>query len=52
MELFERIIAKVVGQEISVEEQQEVAGGMIDACRATGGHYSYIEPGYTACDYE
>jgi len=54
MELIERIIAKVVGQEITVEEQQEVAGGKIDACTATGGHYSAAgaDDRYSVCDWE
>jgi len=42
MELIQRIIANVVGQEITVAEQQEVAGGMIDVCKATGGYYTAI----------
>lgn len=53
MELIERIISKVVGKEITVEEQQEVAGGMIDVCKATGGHYTAAGAGeqYLECDY-
>ena len=54
MELIQRIISKVAGQEISVEEQQEVAGGMIDVCKATGGYYTSvgdIDGRIMECDY-
>jgi hypothetical protein len=50
MELIERIISKVVGKEITVEEQQEVAGGRIDVCLSDGGYYTPREWG-SVCDY-
>ena len=52
MELIERIIAKVVGQEISVEEQQEVAGGQVDICGLADGWTTRIQGGVPVCDHD
>jgi hypothetical protein len=51
MELIERIMSKVVGKEISVEEQLEVAGGQVDICEQSDGWTSYFQGGMPICDH-
>ena len=51
MNVVERILSKVVGQDITAEELAEISGGMIDICQAAGG-YGTIEDGANAtCDF-
>jgi len=54
MELIERIMSKVVGKEIRVEEQLEVAGGRQDICTATNGYPTMVDSDPSAavlCDH-
>jgi hypothetical protein len=53
MEIVARILSKVVGQEVSVEEMELVAGGRIDSCIPTGGYHTANDDlvGGGQCDY-
>ncbi len=37
MEIIERILGKLVGEEVKVEEMELIAGARIDACTSIGG---------------
>jgi hypothetical protein len=55
MELFERILAKNVGAEMSKEETEAVSGGQIDHCTATNGWWTGVgvyDGGPVTCDYD
>jgi hypothetical protein len=43
MELVQRILSKVVGEEISVEEMTQVSGGAQDICEKMGGYGTVID---------
>jgi hypothetical protein len=52
MEIVQRILAKVVGQDISVEEMEQVAGGKVDACETMGGYGTVTNDGMMSkCDF-
>ena len=52
MNVVERILSKVVGQEISPEELDEVSGGLKDWCTGVmGGYYSAPGEGSGQCDW-
>jgi hypothetical protein len=54
MKIVQRILSKVVGQEISVEEMELVSGGQQDYCELVGGYGTY-EAGSTVigkCDFQ
>ena len=36
MEMIERILSQVVGKKLTLEEQETVAGGLIDRCEQSG----------------
>jgi len=51
MEFVERILSKVVGEEIAGEELELVSGGMARAdCETMGGHWSYMSESQRICD--
>lgn len=51
MEIVERILAKIVGQEIGAEELAEIAGGMrIDDACAGMGYTTSRDGGTVRCD--
>ena len=47
MEFVERILGKIVGEDISVEEMELVSGGMVDQCppamRTWGGSSTFAD---------
>ncbi len=54
MEIVERILTKVVGQEITTEEMEQVAGGKMDWCTSVGGYGTVddeSQPYNTHCDF-
>jgi hypothetical protein len=51
MEFVERILAKVVGEELSQKEVEEVSGARLDWCSSVGGYATYdITTGAADCD--
>ena len=52
MEVVQRILSKIVGAKISVEETELVAGGRLDECRSLDGYRTYPDIGGVICDFE
>jgi hypothetical protein len=52
MEVVERILSKVVGKELSVEEIELVGGGQNDHCVSAGGYWTGGEVAGIYCDYD
>lgn len=51
MEIVERILAKIVGQEIGAEELAEIAGGMMNHDPCAGlGYITSRDGGRVRCD--
>jgi hypothetical protein len=52
MEFVQRILAKVVGEEISTEELDLVSGGRQDWCQSVGGYGTYRDGALSdLCDF-
>jgi bacteriocin-like protein len=51
MELFERILIKKVGAEMSKEELEAVSGGQIDYCTQQGGWWAGGADSPLHCDF-
>lgn len=49
MEIVERILAKVVGEELSKEELELTSGGIIDRCASYPPEYITWEAGWESC---
>jgi hypothetical protein len=53
MEFVQRIMSKVVGQEISEAELELIAGGLKDPCTTGGGYHTVSEyGGLGECDFK
>ncbi len=50
MELFQRILTKVVGQEVSKEEMEEVSGAGKVKCEGEKGMATYYSNGKVVCN--
>jgi hypothetical protein len=51
MEDVQRILSKIVGNEISADELELVAGGRIsDDCQAQGGYWTNVDDTSRTCD--
>ncbi len=53
MDIVERILGKIVGEEIAAEELEMVAGGLIEICAGMGGYVTRSTTGGgNRCDFD